>query len=532
MAVAPHFGLARDPFATTVDPADAFESQAFVGARDAVLRELASGARLVALIGAAGTGKTLLLQAIEATLARAGRNVCRLSRGDLVIDEARTGDALLIDEADRMSDAAIVALAKAVADPAHPAAVVALTRRRLDHLALAVAPRTVMLEELGSNDAREFIIDRVRRAGGDPALFTPGALGALTYAAAGSPRLLRLLASGAMFQAAHDGAPRIEMGHARRAIGMQRGVAEPMREPVAPAISAAPAAAPVPLVVSPRAERAQPELAPATEPGPPQPAPPAARAIEEPPLVLEHPWREPGPEAGDTALPAPTRRRPLAAGAVVALLAVAAGGAYLWLLPDRGPRPVPAPAEAPAAPSARPAPSAAEQATVPTPTSVPTPPPAPAAAPAATPEPEPEPVAAAPAPVEDAAKPSPPVAEPPAPKAPPRIVVRYARGQPGAAEAAGRIADLLSARGYDVADVRAAPGRIREASTRYAAGERAAGEAINGAFETVLRAYQPGAISRAAPNPEGDEARGTIEVWVPDSAAGASRPLRTDAPPS
>lgn len=525
MAVAPHFGLARDPFATTVDPADAFESQAFVEARDAVLRELANGARLVALIGAAGTGKTLLLQAIEAALARAGRDVCRLSRGDLVIDEARTGDALLIDEADRMSDAAIVALAKAVADPAHPAAVVALTRRRLDHLALAVAPRTVTLEELGSNDARDFIIDRVRRAGGDPALFTPGALGALTYAAAGSPRLLRLLASGAMFQAAHDGAPRVEMGHARRAIGMQRGVAEPMPEPVAPAVSAAPAPAPVPLVVSPRAERAQAERAPATEAvPPPQPAPPVTPPAEEAPLVLEQPWREPAAEAGDAEAPAPRSRGPLIAGAAVMLLAAAAGGTYLWQMPERGPVPAPEPAKIAAEPTPQPTPPPVHQVAAPTPA------PPPASAP--PPAPEPELVVAAPAPAEPAPKPTPPVAEPPAPKAPPRIVVRYARGQPGAAEAAGRIADLLSARGYDVADVRAAPGRIREASTRYAAGERTAGEAINGAFETVLRAYQPGAVSRAAPNPEGDEARGTIEVWVPDSAAGASRPLRTDAPPS
>jgi type II secretory pathway predicted ATPase ExeA len=524
MAVVPHFGLIRDPFATTVDPADAFASQAFVAARDAVLHELAKGARLIALIGAAGTGKTLLLQAIEAALARAGIDVCRVSRGDLVIDEARAGNVLLVDEADRMSDAAIIALAKSVADPAQPAAVVALTRRRLDHLALAVAPRTVTLEELGSNDARDFIIDRVRRAGGDPALFTPGALGALTYAAGGSPRLLRLLASGAMFQAAHDGASRVEIGHARRAIGMQRGVAEPMPEPVAPALSAAPAPTPAPLVVSPRAERTQPDLVPATEAAPPpQPAPPTVDPIDEPPPVLDHPWSA---SPADAEVPARTSRRPLLAGAAVMLLAAAAGGVYLWQTAERAPAPASEPPAIVAEPVARPTRPPA-QATVPTPAPAPAPPPAVAPAP----ELEPEPVAAAAAPVEAMPEPA-PATEPPAPKAPPRIVVRYARGQPGAAEAAGRIADLLSARGYDVADIRAAPGRIREASTRYAAGERAAGEAINAAFETVLRAYQPGAVSRAAPNPEGDEARGTIEVWVPDSAAGASRPLRTDAPPS
>jgi 2-oxoglutarate dehydrogenase E2 component (dihydrolipoamide succinyltransferase) len=176
-------------------------------------------------------------------------------------------------------------------------------------------------------------------------------------------------------------------------------------------------------------------------------------------------------------------------------------------------------------------------------------PPAPVETAAVTPAPAPEPAAApapAPAPAEVAPEPAgpPPQAEaaraeapaeptpPPTPAAPPRVVVRYAGGQPGAADAAGRIADLLRARGYEVADVSAAPGRIRQASVRYAAGERAAGEAVNADFEAVLRAYQPGAISRAAPSPEGAAARGTIELWVPDSAAGASRPLRTDRPPS
>ena len=547
MDAARHFGLTRDPFAPTVDPTAAFESQAFIAARENVLRELRQGARLVALVGAAGTGKTLLLQALEARLAGEGRQVRRVDRGD-IIDAAAPADLLLIDEADRMDDAALTALARTAADPARPAAVLALTRRRLDHLDLPVAPRFVELDELATNDARDFVIDRVRRAGGDAALFTPGALGAITYAAAGSPRLLRLLSSGALFQAAQDGAARIEMGHARRAIAMQRGgQVEPPTdaedEPLAVAApEPEPVAVPAPVAVSPRAERRQaappasrpvvappavaaPIIAPVDAPPPPPEPPPAAPAPAPPPLPVPAPVatpvepvppppREPTDEAEFIERRGVQKRHLVAAGVVAALLA--GGTMMLWRAdrPTADPSP-PAPAVASAPPPAPEVTRVAE---------------APVVAPQAT-EPEPEPAAVATPDPASVPAPAPPAPVATAPLTPPKVVVRFAGSQPGAADAAGRIADLLRARGFEVAEVRAAPGRVRQASTRYAAGERIAGEALNRAFETVLRAYQPGAESRTAPSAEGEAARGIIEVWVPDSAAGASRPLRTDLPP-
>lgn len=557
MDAARHFGLTRDPFAPTVDATAAFESQAFAAAREQLLRELRHGARLVALVGAAGTGKTLLLKAVEAQLAGEGRRVRRIDRGDL-IDAAAPADLLLIDEADRMDNAALVALAKAAADPSRPGAVLALTHRRLDHLDLAVAPRFVELDELATSDARDFVIDRVQRAGGDSALFSPGALGAITYAAGGSPRLLRLLASGAMFQAAQDGASRIEMGHARRAIAMQRGrlvepPAEGEDEPIEAAAKFAPRPkpkpAPIPATVSPRAERQR------AVPAEPQPKV-ASSAVAPPPVVspavaVPPPAAKPDPIAAPAAPvaaavePVPAspleltdeaevverqglrKRHLVAAGVVAALLAV--GSATLWRTGrPTADSPPPAPTVASAAsPSEPPVTTVADAPVV--------------APPAPEPEPEPEPepasvtAAAAVEPPTPTPAPTPAAAaapEPPAPEPQPRVVIRYAGSQPGAADAAGRIADLLRARGFDVAEVRAAPGRIRQASTRYAPGERVAGETLNSAFETVLRAYQPGAESQTAPSADGDSARGVIELWVPDSAAGASRPLRTDLPPS
>lgn len=510
MAARP-FGLSRDPFAPTLDPAEAFASQAFATARDATLRELRHHARLVALIGAAGTGKTLLLQAIAAQLAAEGRRIRRLDRGDLV-NEAALADieVLLVDEADAIDDAGFLALARRAADPSSPAVVLALTRRRLDHLDLPITARTVTLDEMNSSDARDFLLDRLRRAGGDPALFAPGALGAITYAAGGSPRLLRLLGAGALFQAAQESAPRVEMSHARRAIAMQRGgnVEPPPEGEALPVIAAAPATEaavpPAQVAISPRATRATLDTPVPTEP---QPAAPPPAPIAVPKSLLELNETTPSPEARTSGL----RPRHAIAAAVVALLA--GGGALLW---QREATPIAAPTPTPPKPA------------------IPPLPPLSAPEPVAQPEPAPPVLAAEPQPEREPAKASPPEPTPvagPVPRPPPRIVVRYAGAQPGSAEAAGRIADLLRARGYDVADVRAVPGRIRTAGTRYAAGERAAGEVANTAFETVLRAYQPGAVSRAAPSAEGAAARGTIELWVPDSAAGASRPLRTDLPP-
>lgn len=520
MDVARPFGLSRDPFAPTVEPDEAFESRAFRAARDGVLRELGQGARLVAVVGAAGTGKSLLLRALEQRLAGKGKRVRRIDRGDLALGAVDAdADILLIDEADRIDHDGLVALSDAAARPNHPALVLAAVKRRFDHLPGATMARTIGLDELTAADARELVIDRIRRAGGNPGLFTPGALSAITYVAGGSPRLLRLLSAGALFQASQDGAGRVEMGHARRAIAMQKGIAEDAAVPpkatapeatppepvMPPVVAAAPVAtAPTLIEVSPRAARHE-EIAPTIE------TPSSERPIEPPPLAVPP---EPLPADETPASPEPAERRWRRPAMAAALLAVLAGAASLpWLIDARDDverpmtvRPSKA-APAPVAREANPPPSRVEE-----------PAPAPSAPPAALPPAPASPSAAAPSPV--------PAVTPP--EAAPTVVVNYARGQSGADEAAGRVADLLRARGYEVAEVRGLPGRIRQPSIRYGSVGSATAEAINQAFEQALRAYQPGITSRAM---AADTPDGTVEVWVPDSAAVASRPLRIDAPP-
>jgi hypothetical protein len=107
------------------------------------------------------------------------------------------------------------------------------------------------------------------------------------------------------------------------------------------------------------------------------------------------------------------------------------------------------------------------------------------------------------------------------------VTVRYARDEPGAADAASRVADLLRAHGYDSVAISPEQGRIAQASVRYPPGEAAAAEAVNRIVEQALRAYDPKVDSRTAPSVVAEG----LEIRIPDRAATAARPLRLDRPP-
>lgn len=336
--------------------------------------------------------------------------------------------------------------------------------------------------ELSPNQARAWVLARLAQAGGDAALMAPGALGAIAYAAGGSPARLQRLAAAAMRHAADDGSRRIEMAHARLAIAEERGV-EPAAERLPVEFPASFATALKPESVLPLAPRRT--------------------------AVL--------PRWGVFALIGVSG---LAGAAAILLVQGAIGGRGARTAP---PRPSTLPGSEQVLPMLRESVADLTLA-IPVADDRPIAVPAPAAAKVeASPTMKIEKAAAPPPVVKLAAAPAPPPALPK-----PRLVLRYSSDQPGAAEAASRVAALLRARGHDVAAVKGAPGRIRQASVRYADGERETGEAINDAYEAVLGAYQPGLASLAV---AGDAKAGTLELWLPDSAAGASRPLRTDAPP-
>lgn len=511
MDVIHHFGLHSDPFGSAIDPAAAFESAAFRSAREQLLDQLHQGARLVTLIGAAGTGKSLLLRAVEQIVTAEGRIVQRVDRGDLLNSTPiADSDLLLVDEADRMDDATLAALTHSASDPARPAIVLASAHRILDRLRGPLQPRQVTLGPLTPTDARAFLLDRVACAGGDPKLFSPGALGALTYAADGSPRLLRILASNALFEAALAGARTVDIGHARQAISMHQGVGALPTVDDLPAVNETPE--PPIDAPSPAGQRVMDADNDAAAPASATPGP-AAEDIAttdatEPPSTGD---AQPPPPLEDIAARGWIRFAGL--GAVVLGLA----SALLLMRPTTDHR------------------SAAEK--VP---NVQTPPrriaPTPPAAPLVHQPPRPteaKPPAATSRLEAQPPPPKPQTAAPP-PRIHPAVRLLYAQDQPGAAEASGRVADALRAHGYDITAIDGIPGRIRRASTHYfSTDDRAASATLNQLFVEALRAYQPEATSQIITPGRSRRAnkRNTIEIWVPDSAAGASRPLRLDTPP-
>lgn len=484
MQVGVHLGLHKEPLSLTIDPSEAFISAAFREARDQLLNHLHQGARLVALCGAPGMGKTLLLREVERTIRGEGGRVLLLDRGDMADSNLFADqDLVLIDEADHVDDAMLANIVHHASDPARPAVVLASVTSCFDRVRGPLQPHVVTIGPITRADARALILDRVAAAGGDAARFTPEALNLLVAGARGSPRLLITLANNAIVEAAVDGAQQIGTGHVRQAIAMHAGPTD-----------------------------AAPEPEPEPESEPPLPLGPAAFEPVEPSDDL--PEMEPD---------SPRSKRAMILAGIVAALAAAG----LWLMQPTSTR-----SEAPATTAAAPVPADSARAAEPPPPA-PAPTPAPAPAPTPTPPQEQQAQQVRPSPAADAAPE--PQQVPQAPARRPDVVVRYADNLPGAADAAQRVADVLRAHDYNVVAMRSSSGDVGEASARYfSSGQRDAAEAVNRILSQALQAYAPGTASSVIDMSGSGDAAGeeVIELWVPDAMADAGRPLRLDAPPS
>ena len=212
--------LSRNPFAPTRNPDNRISNEGFERALADVLQRVAQGARLTALVGAPGTGKTLLLEAARRA-AEAMGPARAIARGDLLA--AALGDepeTLLVDEGER-ADAATLAL---VAAGGWPAPVV---------IAFAQPPTAdwaidaVRLRPLTPREARAHLIGRLARTGRRE-LFTRAAMDAVIGAAAGNPRALSLIAGAALFAAGED-ARGVDAEHVRSAMQMRGGLHAPTR---------------------------------------------------------------------------------------------------------------------------------------------------------------------------------------------------------------------------------------------------------------------------------------------------------------
>ncbi len=220
------------PFPITIGPEQAVAHRGWIEARDRVLSVLLAGRGLVLLLGAPGTGKTLLLQEIARTLRADGTDVLLLPRGDLVIDaaEAELADAgagrrrraVLIDEADRTTEAALDHLGRL----GTRAFVLAGTRDPGDEQpggSPTAAATVVRLAALPPGEVGAFVAARLAQSGLGTDLLTEGAVAQLAEHSGGVPRVLNMLAGAALFLARAERAHRLEPAHVDQAAALRGG---------------------------------------------------------------------------------------------------------------------------------------------------------------------------------------------------------------------------------------------------------------------------------------------------------------------
>lgn len=250
------FGLSRRPFPPAPDPTFYYPATAHEAALATLRRGLDQDEGLLLLTGTPGTGKTLLgytlLERLDGDLASAflvnGRlpdrtalvqaalydfglsyhggseQVLRLRLTDFLLKNCAAGRRalLVIDEAHHLSADLLEELrllanleaggvrAVQVLLLAQPSIVETLKQAPL----AALAQRLVMrasVEPLGSEEACDYLITRLRIAGGDPAkIFEEPALEVLARGTGGVPRLLNQAAHQAMLLADSAELPRVD----------------------------------------------------------------------------------------------------------------------------------------------------------------------------------------------------------------------------------------------------------------------------------------------------------------------------------
>ena len=212
-ALAPLAAFASDPgiaLPVAIGSDEAVAHRGWRNARDRVLAAVEIAPSLTVIVGAAGTGKSLLLQDVARTLRAEGTAVWLQGSGELDVDPPGPSSVALIDEAERMS-AAVVARLGQLGDCA------VVLARSTDPACGAV----VRLEPLPAVEVGAFVATRLARAGLPPDLPTASAVSRLAERSHGVPRALNTLLAAALVLARQAGSERIEAAHVDDAAGVR-----------------------------------------------------------------------------------------------------------------------------------------------------------------------------------------------------------------------------------------------------------------------------------------------------------------------
>lgn len=202
----------RPPFPVQTTVKEVVAYSVWQQARTALLAAVDQDAAAV-VIGAAGTGKTLLLQDLIRTLGQEGRPARLVGPVDL-LDPALKSHILVIDKAELIGAEDLAALC--FRDTSFILAARPEFADRLAGLPRSIA--AVHLRSLSAVEVAHFVASRLSAAGRSRDLLEPEAVLALAVHSRGVPRRLNVLAAAAVCQAEVEGAASVCRRHVDTAL--------------------------------------------------------------------------------------------------------------------------------------------------------------------------------------------------------------------------------------------------------------------------------------------------------------------------
>lgn len=247
-----HWGLDRSPFATQLNPEDFFASPTHEEALARLQFLIENGRRLGFLLGATGTGKSLLLEIAARQLRHNGCNVVKLNLtglsgaefvwglasglGHLAPTDAgpvecwrgiadrlaanryqRITTVVLLDDAEECEESVYAAISRFALSEQRPESRVTLIlgsqrqrSRTFGSKLNEMCDLRIDILPWNAEETAEYVTDAVQRVGGGEEVFSPESLQRLYDLTQGIPRRVRQLAELSLVAGAADGSHRIE----------------------------------------------------------------------------------------------------------------------------------------------------------------------------------------------------------------------------------------------------------------------------------------------------------------------------------